>query len=86
MTHEVVDAIISPLGSLDILSKMEVSKLLDTSKSGLYELFRNCSLAVLNSGSTLDDGKILLERYHDFEIRLKSKNMLIFCQGRQTVF
>jgi len=73
MNHEVVDAVISPLGSLDILSKIEVSKLLDTSQGGLYELFRNCSLAVLNSGSTLDDGKKLLERYQSFDIRLIQK-------------
>lgn len=70
MQHDVTDAVISPLGSLDILSKIEVNKLLDTSQSGLYTLFRNCSLAVLNSGSTLDDGKKLLERYHDFEIKV----------------
>lgn len=70
MPHDVVDAIISPLGSLNILSKIEVNKLLDTSQSGLYRLFRNCSLAVLNSGSTLDDGKKLLERYRNFEIRV----------------
>lgn len=70
MQHDVIDAIISPLGSLDILSKAEVNKLLDTSQSGLYTLFRNCSLAVLNSGSTLDDGKKLLERYQDFDIKV----------------
>lgn len=70
MNYKVKDAIVSPIGSLDILSKIEVSKLLDTSQGGLYQLFRNCSLAVLNSGSTLDDGKKLLERYSDFDIRV----------------
>jgi len=70
MTHKVVNALISPLGSLDILSKIEVNKLLDTSQGGLYNLFRNCSLAVLNSGSSLDDGKKLLERYKDFDIQV----------------
>jgi len=70
MTHKVIDALISPLGSLDILSKIEVNKLLDTSQGGLYTLFRNCSLAVLNSGSSLDDGKKLLERYKDFDIQV----------------
>jgi len=70
MTHKVIDALISPLGSLDILSKIEVNKLLDTSQGGLYKLFRNCSLAVLNSGSSLDDGKKLLERYKDFDIQV----------------
>jgi predicted Rossmann-fold nucleotide-binding protein len=68
MEHKVVDARITPVGRLDVLSKAEVTKLLDTSQGGLYQLFRNCSLAVLNSGSTIDDGKELLERYSDFEI------------------
>ncbi|MGZ8160967.1 MAG: nucleotide 5'-monophosphate nucleosidase PpnN [Methylobacter sp.] len=68
MKHQVVDARITPEGRLDVLSKAEVTKLLDTSQGGLYRLFRNCSLAVLNCGSTMDDGKELLERYPDFEI------------------
>ncbi|MBL6986965.1 MAG: LOG family protein [Methylobacter sp.] len=68
MKHQVVDARITPEGRLDVLSKAEVTKLLDTSQGGLYRLFRNCSLAVLNCGSTMDDGKELLERYSDFEI------------------
>jgi len=68
--HQVVDALITPEGRLDVLSKAEVTKLLDTSQGGLYRLFRNCSLAVLNCGSTMDDGKELLERYPDFEIRV----------------
>jgi predicted Rossmann-fold nucleotide-binding protein len=70
MKHPVVDARITPEGRLDILSKAEVSKLLDASQGGLYRLFRNCSLAVLNCGSTIDNGKELLERYPDFEIRV----------------
>lgn len=55
---------------MDVLSKAEVSKLLDRSQGGLYTMFRNCSLAVLNCGSDLDDGKELLERYPDFDIRV----------------
>ncbi|MFI3157527.1 MAG: nucleotide 5'-monophosphate nucleosidase PpnN [Methylococcaceae bacterium] len=70
MAHQVVDALITPEGRLDILSKAEVTKLLDTSQGGLYRLFRNCSLAVLNCGSSMDDGKELLERYPDFDIRV----------------
>ncbi|MDJ0958743.1 MAG: nucleotide 5'-monophosphate nucleosidase PpnN [Arenicellales bacterium] len=70
MKPGVVDASISTDGLLDILSKSEVARLLDTSQSGLYRLFRNCSLAVLNSGSYLDDGKELLERYRSFDIRI----------------
>ena len=44
--------------------------MLDSGKGGLYPLFRNCALAVLNCGSTTDDGKELLERYRDFEISI----------------
>lgn len=70
MKYDVVDARITPEGRMDILSKAEVGKLLDKSRGGLYDIFRNCSLAVLNSGSNLDDGKELLERYKDFDIRV----------------
>lgn len=70
MEHQVVDTQISPEGRLDILSKSEVAKLLDTSQGGLYNIFRNCSLAVLNCGSPLDDGKELLERYESFDISI----------------
>lgn len=68
--YETHDGIISPQGALNILSKMEVSKLLDASQSGLYNLFRSCSLAVLNCGNYLDDGKELLERYPDFNVSI----------------
>jgi predicted Rossmann-fold nucleotide-binding protein len=70
MEHAVVDAQISPEGRLEILSKSEVTKLRDTSQGGLYNIFRNCSLAVLNCGSAMDDGKELLERYKSFDISL----------------
>jgi hypothetical protein len=70
MPYEVIDARVSPEGHMEILSRAEVLKLLDASQGGLYKLFRSCSLAVLNSGSQLDDGKELLERYQSFDIRL----------------
>lgn len=68
MTYDVVDTQLSPEGRLDVLSKAEVHRLLDTRNGGLYALFRNCALAVLNSGSSTDNGKELLERYQSFEI------------------
>lgn len=70
MKHAVVDAQITPEGRLDVLSKAEVNKLFDKSQGGLYRIFRNCSLAVLNCGSAMDDGKALLERYPAFDIRV----------------
>ena len=70
MELDVVDTLISPEGQLEILSKAEVNKLLDTSQGGLYKVFRSCALAVLNCGSTIDDGKELLERYKSFDISI----------------
>lgn len=70
MQYDVTDARINPNGSLDVLSRLEVGKLLDTSQGDLYPLFRNSSLAVLNYGGHLDDGRELLERYKNFDIRV----------------
>ena len=70
MKYNVIDARVSPVGRLALLSKAEVAKLLDTSQGGLYKLLRSCSLAVLNSGSSLDDGKELMDRYSSFDIRV----------------
>lgn len=70
MEYEVMDTQISPEGRMEVLSKAEVNMLLDNSHGGLYQVFRNCALAVLNCGSGLDDGKELLERYPDFEITI----------------
>jgi len=67
---EVVDARVTPKGSLDNLSHSEIDKLLASDRGGLYELFRKCALAVLNSGSETDNAKVIFERYRDFEIRI----------------
>lgn len=73
MPDNVVDAQISPTGRLEVLSRAEAASLLDRGQNGLHELFRNCSLAVLNCGNETDDGKELLERYRSFDIRMISR-------------
>jgi len=60
----------SPAGSLHLLSRSEVERLLDVSNSGLHRLFRNCALAVLNCGGETDNSKELLDQYHDFDINV----------------
>ncbi|MBG0751593.1 LOG family protein ygdH [Pectobacterium carotovorum subsp. carotovorum PCCS1] len=55
---------------MDLLSQLEVDMLKSTASSDLYRLFRNCSLAVLNSGSQTDNSKELLSRYEDFDINV----------------
>ncbi|OTA16665.1 hypothetical protein Xvie_01753 [Xenorhabdus vietnamensis] len=61
---------VNPLGSMDLLSQLEVDMLKRTASSDLYRLFRNCSLAVLNSGSQTDNSKELLSKYEDFDINV----------------
>jgi len=71
--QDFVDARVTPTGSLENLSQQEVDRLLDSSRGGLYELFRRCSLAVLNSGGETDDARAIFERYHDFDILIERK-------------
>ncbi|HOP17114.1 MAG TPA: nucleotide 5'-monophosphate nucleosidase PpnN [Gammaproteobacteria bacterium] len=69
-----ISASVSPEGSLEVLSQMEVRTLLDTSARGLYRLFRSCALAVLNSGSHTDDAREIFNTYRDFGINLMQRN------------
>ncbi len=67
-----VDAVITPKGQLDLLSRNEIS-VLHSSSNNLYRmLFRNCALAVLSTGSDSDDGHELLNAHKDFEIEIIS--------------
>jgi len=70
MSENLVNARITPTQHLNILSQLEVSKLLDASNTGLYPLFRQCALAVLTHGNYTDDAKELLERHKAFDIRI----------------
>ena len=70
MTNQRVNARVTPEGSLEVLSKLEVRLLRDHTEGGLYDLFRRCALAVLNCGSPVDDVKLVLEQFADFEIHI----------------
>ena len=76
------DVSIRPRGQLDVLSKREVAQLLDTSNTGLYQLYRNCSLAVLNSGAYSDDARQMMETFKDFDIQLLQEDRGIRLQLR----
>lgn len=65
-----VTARISPKGSLDLISQREVNLLQCTTDTGLYRVFRQCALAVLNCGQETDDPQALLAEYSDFDIKL----------------
>jgi len=65
-----MDARIAPEGGLDVLSRSEVSELLDAGSGGLYDLWRRCSLAVLNAGAEEDDIAKILRRNEKFKISI----------------
>ena len=65
-----VSASLSPKGSLEILSQLEVQKLKATGDGSLHNLFRQCALAILNTGSNSDNAKTILEAYPDFHIEI----------------
>ncbi|HKY93403.1 MAG TPA: nucleotide 5'-monophosphate nucleosidase PpnN [Nevskiaceae bacterium] len=68
--YDTIDARVAPEGRLRVMSRAEVARLLDNSQGGLYPVFRNSALAVLATGSNLDDSQELLERYPAFDIRV----------------
>ncbi|WP_299183234.1 nucleotide 5'-monophosphate nucleosidase PpnN [uncultured Neptuniibacter sp.] len=74
MTEQYVTTSVTPLESLNSLSPYEIDKLQDASQGGLYRLFRQCSLAVLNSGSELDSTKLVLDKYAKFDIKISQKH------------
>ena len=64
------EAIVSPEGSLELLSQDEVERLRDHGEGGLYNTLRRCALAVLTSGSEIDDVAKVLAQYQDFDISI----------------
>lgn len=74
ITEHFINASVTPLESLDTLSPHEVAKLQDMSQGGLYRLFRQCSLAVLNTGSELDNASAVMNRFREFDIKINHKH------------
>ena len=54
MPARIAHASIRPQSSLNLLSAREISGLLDSANRDVYSLFRQCALAVLNTGGELD--------------------------------
>lgn len=61
---------LNPVGWMSQLSQLEVNQLATSTSDELYRVFRNCCLAVLNSGVEQDDSEALFEQYSDFDVRL----------------
>ena len=69
----VIDAQISPRGTLEMLSQWEVDRLRDMEDSKVYELFRRCALAVLNCDDSTDNASEVYSRYADFSIEISQR-------------
>lgn len=65
-----MDIEVSPEGSLEVLSQLEVNALRNEGEGGLYPLLRRCALAVLTSGSMTDDASELMRTYEKFDISI----------------
>ncbi len=61
---------VSPKGSMEQLSQIEVQRLQKRASSELYQLFRRCSLAVLCAGIQSDSDEDLFSAHQDFEIHV----------------
>ena len=70
----VINASVSPKGSLETLSQREVQQLSKVGSGGLHQLFRQCALAILNTGARVDNAKTILEAYADFEVQIHQQD------------
>ena len=61
---------LNPVGNMNLLSQIEVDQLQESATSDLYNLYRNCSLAVLNAGSHTDDAEAIYQQFQDFHIQV----------------
>jgi len=68
------NALISPRGGLDVLSRAEVARLRDASAGGLHDMLRRCALAVLTTGSESDDPRAAQFKYPDFDIHVHQQD------------
>ncbi len=58
-----------PISTLNLLSNREIQGLM-ASKEEVRTLFRECALAILNTGNDQDDVRKLLQEYADFQIEV----------------
>ena len=70
MRKDISRVSINPSGPMKLLSTLEVDRLQESSTSQLYQLFRSCSLAVLNCGSETDNVADIFEHFQDFKINV----------------
>lgn len=69
-----IDIDVGPKGNLELLSQREVSALTIGAKhKELQKLFRDCALAVLNTGNETDDAAAIFDAFSDFSIEVVAR-------------
>jgi hypothetical protein len=71
--NKVDHATVRPTSSLNLLSHREIDGVMMSNET-VFQLFRDCSLAVLNTGNERDDAAELLADYADFQIAVKPES------------
>ena len=69
MSEKIAFASVRPIRSLDLLSQREMASLASAGDE-VHQLFRLCALAVLNTGSDVDNARELYNLYSDFEVKV----------------
>jgi len=78
--RKVVNSTIRPASHMAVLSRREIEQLRDVSGTGLHKLFRKCALAVLSSGSQVDNCEELMAMYPDFDIQVRERHQGIILE------
>ena len=65
--------LVNPVGNMNLLSKIEIEQLQASAESKLHDLYRNCSLAVLNVGSHTDNAEDIYQQFEDFQIEVQTR-------------
>lgn len=66
---KILRATVRPANSLNLLSQREIDGVMNAD-SNTQKLFRQCALAVLNTGNEGDDAVSLINKHSDFNIRI----------------
>lgn len=69
-----ISTTISPEHVMSVLSQKEVQALSQAGSGKIHETLRQCTLAVLNCGSDIDDSRIVLEQFKNFTFEIEQRN------------
>ncbi len=69
MPEKIPFASVRPRHSLDLLSQREMISVVEANRD-VHAIFRRCALAVLNTGSNIDDAREVSTFFEDFDLRV----------------